>query len=66
MDVYIDQIIFSNKNKDIISMAQNRNIWVHDSSEIKWKRSRIKKKLHGLSPRANYTDRPSDRRLSAK
>jgi hypothetical protein len=25
-----------------------------------------KTKLHGLSPRANYTDRPSDRRLSAK
>jgi hypothetical protein len=24
------------------------------------------KKLHGLSPQANYTDRLSDRRLSAK
>jgi hypothetical protein len=24
------------------------------------------KKLHGLSPRANYTDRPSDHHLSAK
>jgi hypothetical protein len=28
--------------------------------------SKTKTKLHGLSPRANYTDRPSDRRLSAK
>jgi hypothetical protein len=27
---------------------------------------KLKPKLHGLSPRANYTDRPSDRRLSAK
>jgi hypothetical protein len=26
----------------------------------------IMKKLPGLSPPANYTDRPSDRRLSAK
>jgi hypothetical protein len=25
-----------------------------------------KKKAHGFSPQANYTDRPSDRRLSAK
>jgi hypothetical protein len=25
-----------------------------------------KKKLHGFNPHANYTDRPSDRRLSAK
>jgi hypothetical protein len=28
--------------------------------------SKTKTKLHGLSPQANYTDRLSDRRLSAK
>jgi hypothetical protein len=28
--------------------------------------SRLKTKLHGLSPQANYTDRLSDRRLPAK
>jgi hypothetical protein len=27
---------------------------------------KLKTKLHGLSPQANYTDRLSDRRLSAK
>jgi hypothetical protein len=28
--------------------------------------NKLKTKLHGLSPQANYTDRLSDRRLSAK
>jgi hypothetical protein len=38
------------------------------SSEIlvDFHRTKLKTKLHGLSPQANYTDRLSDRRLSAK
>jgi hypothetical protein len=31
-----------------------------------WTGLETKTKLHGLSPQANYTDRLSDRRLSAK
>jgi hypothetical protein len=43
-----------------------------EESKLQWpwyrKRPRmgIKNKLRGLSPRANYTDRPTDRHLLAK
>jgi hypothetical protein len=41
--------------KKVVRSWMNRNYKTHKT-----------KKLHGLSPQANYTDRLSDRRLSAK